>query len=63
VLDRLMRGPSVAAATSGRRASFIVQKMVQKNRACIRVATLLRERVLRLALDCKAPRDAEFTST
>jgi hypothetical protein len=34
---------------------------VVKNRACIRIAALLRERVLRLAFDCKSPRVAEFT--
>jgi hypothetical protein len=38
-------------------------KKCAKIRDCIRIATLLRERVLRIALDCKAPRDAEFTST
>lgn len=33
----------------------------QKIRDCNHVAALLRERVLRLAFDCKMPRDAEFT--
>jgi hypothetical protein len=33
----------------------------QKIRDCIRIAALLRERVLRLAFDCKMPRDAEYT--
>jgi hypothetical protein len=32
----------------------------KKIRDCIRIAPLLRERVLRLAFDCKIPRDAEF---
>jgi hypothetical protein len=35
----------------------------KKFRDCIRIAPLLRERVLRVALNCKAPRDAEFTLT
>jgi len=33
----------------------------QKIRDCIRTVALLRERVLRLAFDCKIPRAAEFT--
>jgi hypothetical protein len=33
------------------------------NNACIAIMTLLRERVLQVALNYKAPRDAEFTST
>jgi hypothetical protein len=33
----------------------------KKFRDCIRIAALLRERVLRLAFDSKIPRDAEFT--
>jgi hypothetical protein len=35
----------------------------KKIRDCIRIAALLRERVLRLAFDCKKPSDAEFTLT
>jgi hypothetical protein len=35
--------------------------LLQNNDACNRITALLRERVLRLALDCKGPRDAEFT--
>jgi hypothetical protein len=34
---------------------------IEKIRDCIRIAALLRERVLRLAFDCKRPRDVEFT--
>jgi hypothetical protein len=41
----------------------IAQSIRQKFRDCIRIAPLLRERVLRVALNCKAPRDAEFTLT
>jgi hypothetical protein len=37
--------------------------MPKKIRDCIRIAALLRERVLRFAFDCKKPRDAEFTLT
>jgi hypothetical protein len=32
-----------------------------KIRDCNRIAALLRERVLRLAFDCKIPHDADFT--
>ena len=33
----------------------------RKIRDCIRIAALLRERVLLLAFDCESPRVAEFT--
>jgi len=37
--------------------------MGKKIRDCIHIAALLRERVLRLAFDCKKPSDAEVTLT
>jgi hypothetical protein len=36
---------------------------IEKIRDCIRIAALLRERVLRMASDWKAPRDAKVTAT
>ncbi len=40
---------------------FLSHFAAQKIRDCIRIAALLRERVLRLPFGCKKPRDAEFT--
>jgi hypothetical protein len=37
--------------------------LTASNNACIPTVALLRERVPRSAFDCKAPRDAELTST
>jgi hypothetical protein len=55
------RAGSVAIVRSF--GTFSMTRGAQKIRDCIRIAPLLRERVLRVAFDCKAPRDAEFTLT
>ena len=57
-------GPRSQAAdgvTQSKNNRFYRISSAKKIRDCIRIAALLRERVLRLAFNCKIPHDAEVT--
>jgi len=53
------RAPKGVTAIKNNR--FYRISSAKKIRDCIRIAALLREPVLRLAFNCKIPRDAEVT--